>query len=124
MSARGPVLLFVGNLLGKHNADAARWLLEELAPRLPADCTLVLAGPGTDEVPPPESTSALVCRLGAVSDIDAVIAGADLCLAPLAAGAGVKTKVLHYLAHAKPVVATPVAREGIEDAPGCWGGCS
>jgi hypothetical protein len=59
-----------------------------------------------------------VCRLGAVSDIDAVIAGADLCLAPLAAGAGVKTKVLHYLAHGKLVIATPVALEGIEDAPG------
>jgi glycosyltransferase involved in cell wall biosynthesis len=118
MTARGPVLLFVGNLLGKHNADAARWLMEDLAPRLPAQCTLVLAGPGTDEVPPPESASALLCRLGAVSDIDAVIAGADLCLAPLAAGAGVKTKVLHYLAHGKRVIATPVALEGIEDAPG------
>ncbi len=115
---RGTVLLFVGNLLGKHNAAAARWLVEVLAPRLPSDCSLVLAGPGTDAVASPHSARAHVCRLGGVPDIDVVIGGADLCLAPLAAGAGVKTKVLHYLAHRKPVVATPVSLEGIEDAPG------
>jgi glycosyltransferase involved in cell wall biosynthesis len=114
---RGPVLLFVGNLLGKHNAVAAQWLVESLAPRLPAGCSLVLAGPGTEGVTA-RASDAIVCALGGVSDIDTVVAGADMCLAPLAAGAGVKTKVLHYLAHGKPVVATPVALEGIEDPPG------
>jgi glycosyltransferase involved in cell wall biosynthesis len=59
----------------------------------------------------------IIC-LGDVPDIDTVIAAADVCLAPLAAGAGVKTKVLDYIAHGRPVLATPVAIEGIEDAPG------
>jgi glycosyltransferase involved in cell wall biosynthesis len=117
MPLRGPVLLFVGNLLGKHNAVAAQWLVESLAPRLPAECSLVLAGPGTEAVTARVS-DAIVCTLGGVTDIDTVVAGADMCLAPLAAGAGVKTKVLHYLAHGKPVVATPVALEGILDPPG------
>ena len=89
---RGTVPLFVGNLLEKHNAAAARRLVEVLAPRLPSDCSLVLAGPGTDAVASPHSARAHVCRLGGVPDIDVVIGGADLCLAPLAAGAGVKTK--------------------------------
>jgi glycosyltransferase involved in cell wall biosynthesis len=116
MPLRGAVLLFVGNLLGKHNAVAAQWLVESLAPRLPSECALVLAGPGTEAVA--ARADATVCSLGGVTDIDTVVAGADICLAPLAAGAGVKTKVLHYLAHGKRVVATPVALEGIEDPPG------
>jgi glycosyltransferase involved in cell wall biosynthesis len=115
---RGPVVLFVGNLVAKQNVTAAHWMVEVLAPQLPSDVSLVVAGPGTDGIAPPESSSALVCRLGGVSDIDVVIGGADLCVAPLISGSGVKTKVLHYLGHSKPVVATPVAMEGIEDAPG------
>ncbi|HEX3539287.1 MAG TPA: glycosyltransferase, partial [Acidimicrobiales bacterium] len=122
------VLLFVGNALGKHNARAVAWLTEVLAPQLPPSTVLVLAGRGTDVVPaaggaaagaaPAAAGAARVIGLGLVDDIDAVIAGADICLAPLHAGAGVKTKVLHYLAHGKAVIATPAAMEGIEDAPG------
>lgn len=115
---RGPALLFVGNLAAKHNAAAAEWLAAELAPHLPADCSLVLAGPGTETVCARDRTRARVVCLGGVPDIDVVIAGADVCLAPLAAGAGVKTKVLDYLAHGKVVLATPVAMEGLEGAPG------
>lgn len=117
-SVRGRVLLFVGNLSAKHNAAAASWLLGELAPRLPADCSLVLAGPGTEALSAPDRTRAHVLCLGSVPDVDVVVARADICLAPLKAGAGVKTKVLDYLAHGKVVVATPVAMEGLEDAPG------
>ena len=62
----------------------------------------------------------MVIGLGAVDDVDSVIVGADLCLAPLAAGAGVKTKVLHYLAHGKRVVGTSIAFEGLEGAPGLY----
>jgi glycosyltransferase involved in cell wall biosynthesis len=114
----GPVLLFVGTLAAKHNAAAARWLVDELAPSLPPDCFLVLAGPGTEHVRTHRPTKAQVIGLGTVTEIDAVIAGADACLAPLDAGAGVKTKVLHYLAHGKLVLATPVATEGLDGAPG------
>jgi glycosyltransferase involved in cell wall biosynthesis len=115
---RGLVLLFVGNLAAKHNSAAAEWLVDSLAPRLPAECSLVLAGPGTEALDARAGTVARLVFLGGVSDIDAVIGGADACLAPLAAGAGVKTKVLHYLAHGKMVLATPVAMEGLEGAPG------
>lgn len=114
---RGTVFLFLGNLVGKHNAAAARWLLEKLAPALPARSTLVLAGPGTERLPA-WHTPAAVYRLGPVDDVDSLIAAADVCLAPLASGAGVKTKVLHYLAHGRPVIGTELAFEGIEDAPG------
>jgi hypothetical protein len=58
--------------------------------------------------------------LGNVDDVDSVIASADVCLAPLASGAGVKTKVLHYLAHGCRVAGTPMAFEGIDGAPGLY----
>jgi FkbM family methyltransferase len=111
----GRLVIFVGNLLAKHNAEAATWLVDNLAPRLPADVRLALAGPGTEDVP---TTDDNVLRLGWVDDVDRWISASEVCLAPLLTGAGVKTKVLHYLSHGKPVVGTPVAFEGIEDAPG------
>ncbi|MDQ6617439.1 MAG: FkbM family methyltransferase [Actinomycetota bacterium] len=113
-----PMLLFVGNLVGKQNAVAAEWLLTVLAPRLPRGTALVLAGPGTETLARPPGLDATLHCLGRVDDVDGLIAAADLCLAPLPAGAGVKTKVLHYLAHGKPVIGTPAAFEGIADTVG------
>ncbi|MDA8066520.1 MAG: glycosyltransferase family 4 protein [Thermaerobacter sp.] len=114
------ILLFVGSMDGKHNAVAAEWLLKVLAPALPTECILVLAGKGTGKLTLPYSTRADIRCLGEVEHIDAVIAMADYCLAPLSSGAGVKTKVLHYLAHGKCVIGTPLAFEGLEGAPGLF----
>src|SRR5580692_5277307 len=104
-----PILLFVGTIAAKHNAVAARWLIDVLAPTLPETTTIVICGPGSDRLPGGGKAGARVVLLGAVDDIDSIIATADLCLAPLATGAGVKTKVLHYLAHGKRVAGTPIA---------------
>jgi hypothetical protein len=117
-SLTGPVILFVGTLRAKHNLAAARWLVDVLAPQLDADVTLVLCGPGTESLHVPPGTAAPVACLGFVDDIDAIITATDLCLAPLASGGGVHTKVLHYLSHGKRVLGTPVAFEGIVAAPG------
>jgi hypothetical protein len=113
-----PILLFVGTIAAKHNAVAARWLIEVLAPSLPDTATIVICGPGSDQLVGGGKAGARVVLLGAVDDVDATIATADLCLAPLATGAGVKTKVLHYLAHGKRVAGTPIAFEGLSGAPG------
>jgi Glycosyl transferases group 1 len=114
----GPVLLFLGTLRAKQNAAAAKWIVSELAGSLPEDVTILLCGPGSDELDLPAATGARVIGLGAVDDVDSVVAAADICLAPLAAGAGVKTKVLHYLAHGKRVAGTPIAFEGLTEVPG------
>jgi Glycosyl transferases group 1 len=113
-----PILLFVGTITAKHNAVAARWLIDVLAPSLPDTATIVICGPGSDQLVGGGKAGARVVLLGAVDDIDSIIATADLCLAPLATGAGVKTKVLHYLAHGKRVAGTPIAFEGLSGAPG------
>lgn len=116
----GPVLLFLGTLRAKHNAAAAGWILEELLDTLPSGVTVVLCGPGTELLVLPAPGAARVVALGTVDDVDTVVAAADLCLAPLAAGAGVKTKVLHYLAHGKRTAGTSAAFEGLAGAPGLY----
>jgi hypothetical protein len=114
----GPVLLFLGNMRAKHNSAAASWIRENLVSTLAPETTLVFCGPGTERLAGSTGGGARVVSLGAVDDVDSVVAAADLCLAPLAAGAGVKTKVLHYLSHGRPVAGTPTAFEGIDGAPG------
>ncbi len=116
----GPVLVFLGTLRAKHNAAAARWIVDQLAPQLPDEVTIVLCGPDSDILSRPPGRGAAVVGLGAVEDADEVVAAADFCLAPLSAGAGVKTKVLHYLAHGKRVAGTATAFEGVEGAPGLY----
>jgi hypothetical protein len=117
----GPILLFLGTMRAKQNIGAARWILEHLIDTLPADATMVLCGPGSEDMGRPGTDGrAKVLGLGAVDDVESVVAAADVCLAPLAAGAGVKTKVLHYLAHGKRIVGTPVAFEGLDGAPGVF----
>lgn len=115
----GAVLVFVGTMRAKHNAAAGRWIIDVLAPSLPDTTTVVLCGPESDHLRSGRHGAQVAC-LGSVDDIDSIIASADLCLAPLASGAGVKTKVLHYLAHGRPVAGTPVAFEGLEGAPGLF----
>jgi Glycosyl transferases group 1/Glycosyltransferase Family 4 len=115
----GPVLVFVGTLAAKHNQVAAQWIVDVLAPSLPQSVTVLLCGPRSEQLHG-TGVGARVLGLGMVDDIDAVVASADLCLAPLASGAGVKTKVLHYLMLGRRVVGTPLAFEGIEGAPGVF----
>ncbi|MFZ0130229.1 MAG: glycosyltransferase [Candidatus Dormiibacterota bacterium] len=117
-SLHRPILLFVGTIAAKHNAVAARWLIDVLAPTLPDTVTIVMCGPGSDRLVGRGKSGARLVLLGAVDDIDSIIDAADLCLAPLATGAGVKTKVLHYLAHGKRIAGTPIAFEGLSGAPG------
>lgn len=117
-SVRQTCLVFVGNVSAKHNAHAAGWILSELAPRLDPRARLLLVGPGTEHLSRPDRKGASVECLGEVADLGEVLGPDVIGLAPLASGAGVKTKVLDYLAYGCRVLATPVALEGIRDIPG------
>jgi len=50
---------------------------------------------------------------GRVADLDPWMAGCRIALAPLRYGAGVKGKVNMAMSHGLPVVATPMAAEGM-----------
>ncbi len=114
-SERSASVVLVADCRAKHNYAAAKWTLEHLAPVLAGRARLVLAGSGTDRMAPGSPDVEL---LGFVDDVSDVIARAQVCIAPLLSGAGVKTKMLDYVRQGCRVLATPVAMEGIEDCPG------
>ncbi len=65
-----PILLFVGTIAAKHNAVAARWLIDVLAPTLPETTTIVICGPGSDGLIGGGKAGARVVLLGAVDDVE------------------------------------------------------
>ncbi|WP_214472383.1 glycosyltransferase family 4 protein [Mesorhizobium sp. dw_380] len=112
-----PVILFVGHLGYSPNIDAAERLAGIILPRirqsLPA-ATLVLAGrsptpavralaglPGLQLIENPENVASLLSK-------------AHLSIVPLKAGGGTRIKILEAMAWGVPVVATPLAAEGLE----------
>lgn len=109
-------LLFVGGLRHPPNRDALAWLLADIFPRVRAarpDVRLHVVGdPGLD--PPPRCTGERgIVMHGHVPDLQPLLDGCRVGLAPLRFGAGVKGKVNLAMAHGQPVVATACAVEGM-----------
>lgn len=103
--------LFVGGFAHFPNLDAARFLLQDLAPLLP-DIPLTMVGPDA----PPELESLCVPPhrvMGWVPDLTTWYEAARVAVAPLRFGAGIKGKVLEAMARGVPVVGTPLAFEGL-----------
>jgi len=96
-----------------HNLDGLRWFLAECWPLIRAaapEARLDLcgsAGRALAALPPG------VVALGLVPDLGAVLHRAACAVAPVLAGSGLKIKMLDYLAHGLPVVATPLAAAGM-----------
>jgi glycosyltransferase involved in cell wall biosynthesis len=109
-------LLFVGNLHYQPNAEAVTALIAMVA-RLRAHGMLVCArivGRG----PAPASSSLEVVLRGSIPghQFDAEFRGISLVVAPLAAGSGMKMKMLDYLATGLPVLAIREAVTGLPPA--------
>jgi polysaccharide biosynthesis protein PslH len=112
--ARPGVVLFVGNFTHPPNVDAARWLVDEVMPRLRslvAGSRLVLVG----------GAAGLIEHLAApdvevVADVDAVapyLSMASVVVAPVRTGGGMRMKVLQALASGKAVVTTARGAQGL-----------
>ena len=109
-------LVFVGGFRHPPNVDAVRWFCSEVFPRVRAQLPQLrfhCVGDG----PPPD-----IARLdgrdgihvhGYVADLSPYMDGCRIAVAPLRVGAGVKGKINLSMAHGQPVVATPVAAEGM-----------
>ncbi len=108
-------LFFVGGYQHPPNVDAARWFVNSIWPlihaRLP-EARFHLIGSKA-----PESVSELkgdgVIFHGFIEDLEHYLDHCRLAVAPLRYGAGVKGKVNLSMSHGQPVVATPMAVEGI-----------
>jgi GT2 family glycosyltransferase/glycosyltransferase involved in cell wall biosynthesis len=113
-------LWFVGGFQHPPNVDAVRWFLAEVWPRVEAalpDARFHVVGSRM-----PDDLRALAdARVevhGFVEDLGRFLDGCRLSVAPLRYGAGVKGKVNMAMAHGQPVVATPMAVEGMHVVAG------
>jgi polysaccharide biosynthesis protein PslH len=116
-------ILFSGTFSHLPNRDAARWLAEEIMPRVAARAAgarlrivgsspprevLDLAGPGVEVIADPPS-------------VEPHLAEAAVVIAPVRSGGGMRMKVLEPMAMGKAVVTTDLGAEGFtgfgEEAP-------
>jgi glycosyltransferase involved in cell wall biosynthesis len=111
-------LLFVGGFAHQPNVDGIIWFCREIAPILRASgfsFQLDVVGSNANE-----GIMALgaddINVIGFVSDetLQALYEDADLVIAPLRFGAGVKGKVVEAMAYGVPVVTTDVGAQGID----------
>lgn len=112
--AAGRAGVFVGSYAYWPNEDAALRLIA-MAPRLRGalDRIVLVGGGPTLRMRKAAKGAAGVTLTGRVDDVGRFLDEAALVLAPLAAGSGVKVKILEAMARGRPVLTTPVGAEGL-----------
>ncbi|MEI6340716.1 MAG: glycosyltransferase [Verrucomicrobiota bacterium] len=118
-SVRPDTILFWGLMSRAENEDSVTWFCREVLPGIrrvrpgvrfliaganPSPAVRALAGPGIEV-------------LGFVKDPIPLFGSVALAVAPLRQGAGIKIKVIEYLAAGIPTVASPVGAEGVRPSP-------
>ncbi len=108
-------LLFVGGFQHPPNSDAVTWFVGKILPRvlsaIPDVRLHVIGSKVTDAIHALASDHVIVH--GFVEDIAPAMDDARISIAPLRYGAGVKGKVNMAMSYGLPVVATPMAVEGM-----------
>jgi glycosyltransferase involved in cell wall biosynthesis len=111
------IVLFFGSYQWPPNVDAAKWMAQEIWPRVlkrEPRARLVLAGQD-----PRRMISHLAAEhssievTGFVDDATRRTRSSTVCVAPLRVGGGVRIKILEALANERPVVATTLGAEGL-----------
>ncbi|ANB19017.1 Glycosyltransferase [Dokdonella koreensis DS-123] len=108
-------LVFVGGFEHPPNADAVLWFVGEVLPRIRArlpDVRLHVVGSKVTPAVEALAGEAVVVH-GYVPDLEPMMDGCRVSVAPLRYGAGVKGKVNMAMSYGLPVVATPIAVEGM-----------
>lgn len=108
-----PVLAFLGAYDAASNVEAATTLVREVLPRVAGARALLI---GRDPTPAVRALGAEVT--GTVPDVAVALRRAAVFVAPMTSGLGVKNKVLEAMAAGLPVVATPLAVQGVGASEG------
>jgi GT2 family glycosyltransferase/glycosyltransferase involved in cell wall biosynthesis len=114
-------LMFMGGFQHPPNTDAALWFVRDIFPLVRAelpDVKFNLIGSKANETVRALGEIEGVIFHGYVPDIEPFLDGCRLAVAPLRYGAGVKGKVNMSMSYGQPVVATPIAVEGMYAEPG------
>lgn len=101
-------ILFVGGCQNVPNKQAVYYIEKNIAPYLPT-CRFIIAG-----IDCPKIDSKNIKFLGELKEKELYnyIHRADLCIAPLLYGTGMKAKILDYLTQGKAILGTEIAFEG------------
>jgi len=123
----GTHLLFVGGAHHLPNHDAMLWFARDILPHLPTGFSLSIAGDWPEKIraeidalwhaSAQENQTVIFTGRLEQTRLYQLYQGADLVLAPLRFGAGVKRKVAEALAFECPVLGTHIAFEGIDLPP-------
>lgn|SRR3989344_147050 len=103
-------LVFIGNGAYAPNHQAIRHIIENIAPEMP-EYSFHIAGRMTDKLALGAPKN--VTGYGMVEDLGEIYSKASFGLVPLAAGSGMKIKILSYLSAGLPVFGTKISFEGI-----------
>jgi glycosyltransferase involved in cell wall biosynthesis len=116
-----PSIVFVGHLRYAPNADGARRLLRNVMPLVRAslpEARVTVVGDGAPADLAARHDGVRTIVTGRVPDVRPFLAAAGVACYPLVSGSGTKFKVVEALSAGVPVVASPVAAEGIDVEPG------
>ena len=111
-----PVMLFFGDYRHHPNPESAEVLARDVLPlvrRELEDAELWLAGPRADARVQRLADLDGVRVLGFVEDLASLFGGTRCLVAPVYSGSGVRTKVIHAMAHGLPVVANELGLQAI-----------
>jgi len=111
-----PLVLFIGSMGYRPNAQAADALVQEIWPsvlaRIPEARLVIIGGrPELAASYPPRDPSVIFA--GFVDDLDQWYRRARVVCCPVHYGAGTRVKIIEAAAHAKAIVSTHLAAEGL-----------
>jgi glycosyltransferase involved in cell wall biosynthesis len=115
--SESPRVVFSANFEYHPNIDAVRFLTRDIWPevrRRHPDLVLRLVGRGDGFIRHFVARHSGIELTGPIPDALTEIAQARIVIAPLRAGSGTRVKILEAWAAARPVVATPLAAEGLD----------
>lgn len=114
--ASGRIVLFVGSMGYRPNAQAVEALVRDVWPSIRArvpTARLVIVGNGADLTSVYPSADPSVIFAGFVDDLDECYRHASVVCCPIYYGAGTRVKIIEAAAHAKAVVSTRLGAEGL-----------
>jgi len=110
---KSKIVVFHGLLSAKQNYEAAKLIVEYIAPKVKDARFLIIGRSPPLWLKTRSETQENVVILGYVPRIEEYIMAADVCIVPLWSGSGTRLKVVEYLAAGKPLVTTAKGCEGI-----------
>jgi glycosyltransferase involved in cell wall biosynthesis len=111
-------IIFVGQMSFEPNVQGLRWFLDKVWPQLTQlvpDVRLLVVGRQADAATLPFAGRPGVELVGEVEETASWFSTAVLSVAPLRYGLGTRIKIIESLACGRPVVATSIGAEGLDD---------